>query len=241
LAQAGSFVPASSAQVGLVDRIFTRVGASDDIRRGRSTFMMEMMEVAHILKRATGKSLILLDEIGRGTSTFDGLSIAWSVTEDICRRVQARTLFATHYHQLIGLEGEAEGLVNVHVQVAESDGELKFLHTVADGPCDDSYGVQVAALAGLPRHVVERSNDLLGFLERQADGAKAGEKGAPSARSAGQSSLLGFVGQPQIKIEKDALGEALKQAISSIDPDAMSPRQAHDAIYQLLRIMEEEK
>ena len=224
-----------------MDRIFTRVGASDDIRRGRSTFMMEMMEVAHILKRATGKSLILLDEIGRGTSTFDGLSIAWSVTEDICRRVQARTLFATHYHQLIGLEGEAEGLVNVHVQVAESDGELKFLHTVADGPCDDSYGIQVAALAGLPRHVVERSNDLLGFLERQADGAKAGEKGAPTARSAGQSSLLGFVGQPQIRIEKDALGEALKQAISSIDPDAMSPRQAHDAIYQLLRIMEEEK
>ena len=240
LAQAGSFVPASSAQVGLVDRIFTRVGASDDIRRGRSTFMMEMMEVAHILKRATGKSLILLDEIGRGTSTFDGLSIAWSVTEDICRRIGARTLFATHYHQLIGLEGEAEGLVNVHVQVAESDGELKFLHTVADGPCDDSYGVQVAALAGLPRHVVERSTDLLGFLERQADGAKAGQKGAPTARNIGQSSLLGFVGQPQIRIEKDALGEALKAAISNLDPDALSPKQAHDALYELSKIMEEE-
>ena len=241
LAQAGSFVPASSAQVGLVDRIFTRVGASDDIRRGRSTFMMEMMEVAHILKRASDKSLILLDEIGRGTSTFDGLSIAWSVTEDICRRIGARTLFATHYHQLIGLEGEAEGLVNVHVQVAESDGELKFLHTVADGPCDDSYGVQVAALAGLPRHVVERSNDLLGFLEQQAHGAKAGEKGAPTARSAGQSSLLGFVGQPQIRVEKDALGEALKQSLASIDPDMMSPRQAHDALYELLKMMEGEK
>ena len=241
LAQAGSFVPASSAQVGMVDRIFTRVGASDDIRRGRSTFMMEMMEVAHILKRASDKSLILLDEIGRGTSTFDGLSIAWSVTEDICRRIGARTLFATHYHQLIGLEGEAEGLVNVHVQVAESDGELKFLHTVADGPCDDSYGVQVAALAGLPRHVVERSNDLLGFLEQQAHGAKAGEKGAPTARSAGQSSLLGFVGQPQIRVEKDALGEALKQSLASIDPDMMSPRQAHDALYELLKMMEGEK
>lgn len=240
LAQAGSFVPASNAQVGLVDRIFTRVGASDDIRRGRSTFMMEMMEVAHILKRATGKSLILLDEIGRGTSTFDGLSIAWSVTEDICRRIGSRTLFATHYHQLIGLEGEAEGLVNVHVQVAESDGELKFLHTVADGPCDDSYGVQVAALAGLPRHVVERSTDLLGFLERQADGAKAGQKGAPTARNIGQSSLLGFVGQPQIRIEKDALGEALKAAISNLDPDALSPKQAHDALYELSKIMEEE-
>ena len=241
LAQAGSFVPASSAQVGMVDRIFTRVGASDDIRRGRSTFMMEMMEVAHILKRATPKSLILLDEIGRGTSTFDGLSIAWSVTEDICSRIGARTLFATHYHQLIGLEGDATGLVNVHVQVAESDGELKFLHTVADGPCDDSYGVQVAALAGLPRHVVERSGDLLGFLERQAHGAKAGEKGAPTARSAGQASLLGFVGQPQVRIEKDALGEAVKQALSNIDPDSMSPREAHDALYTLQKILEGEK
>ena len=133
LAQCGSFVPADSAQVGIVDRIFTRVGASDDIRRGRSTFMMEMMEVSHILKQATSNSLILLDEIGRGTSTFDGLSIAWSVTEDISKRLESRTLFATHYHQLIGLEGEVQGLVNVHVQVAEADGELKFMHTVADG------------------------------------------------------------------------------------------------------------
>ena len=241
LAQAGSFVPASSAQVGMVDRIFTRVGASDDIRRGRSTFMMEMMEVAHILKRATPNSLILLDEIGRGTSTFDGLSIAWSVTEDICSRIGARTLFATHYHQLIGLEGDADGLVNVHVQVAESEGELKFLHTVADGPCDDSYGVQVAALAGLPRHVVERSGDLLGFLESQAHGAKAGEKGAPTARSAGQASLLGFVGQPQVRVEKDALGEAVKQALANIDPDSMSPREAHDALYTLQKILEGEK
>ena len=118
---------------------------------------------------------------------------------------------------------------------------MKFLHTVSDGPCDDSYGVQVAALAGLPRHVVERSSDLLGFLERQAQGAKAGEKGAPTARSAGQSSLLGFVGQPQVRIEKDELGEALKKAISSIDPDTMSPRQAHDALYELLRLMEGEQ
>ena len=147
-------------------------------------------------------------------------------------------MFATHYHQLIGLEGEAPGLVNVHVQVAESDGELKFLHTVADGPCDDSYGVQVAALAGLPRHVVERSNDLLGFLERQAHGAKAGEKGAPTARSAGQSSLLGFVGQPQVRVEKDPIAEEVKKALAEIDPDSMSPRQAHEAIYDLQKILE---
>ena len=219
LAQAGCFVPAQKARLGLIDRIFTRVGASDDLRRGRSTFMMEMIEVAHILRRATPNSLLLLDEIGRGTSTFDGLSIAWAVTEDVCNRIGARSLFATHYHQLIGLEGEAKGLVNVHVQVAESDGELKFLHTVADGPCDDSYGVQVAALAGLPRHVVERSSDLLGFLEKQAKGAKAGERGAPTARNAGQSSLLGFIGQPQVRIEIDAVGKALKDALSKIIDD----------------------
>ena len=147
----GLFVPAQQRKNRQVDRIFTRVGASDDLKRGRSTFMMEMIEVAHILKRATNRSLVLLDEIGRGTSTFDGLSIAWSVTEDICSRIGARTMFATHYHQLIGLEGEIDGLCNVHVQVAHTDGQLRFLHSVADGPCDDSYGVQVAALAGLPR------------------------------------------------------------------------------------------
>ncbi|HIF45943.1 MAG TPA: DNA mismatch repair protein MutS [Candidatus Poseidoniales archaeon] len=236
LAQAGSFVPAQSAQIGIVDRIFTRVGASDDIRRGRSTFMMEMMEVAHILKRASENSLILLDEIGRGTSTFDGLSIAWSVTEDICNRIRARTLFATHYHQLIGLEGDAQGLVNVHVQVAESDGELKFLHTVADGPCDDSYGVQVAALAGLPRHVVERSGDLLGFLEKQAQGAKAGESGTPHARSAGQASLMGFVGQPKTIIKNDPIADKIKQSLAGLDLDSMSPREAQQALYDLQRI-----
>ena len=164
-----------------------------------------------------------------------------SVTEDICKRIRARTLFATHYHQLIGLEGDAEGLVNVHVQVAESNGELKFLHTVADGPCDDSYGVQVAALAGLPRHVLERSNDLLGFLEKQAQGAKAGEKGTPLARSVGQSSLMGFVGQPQIRVEKDAVAEQLKSALFEIDPDSLSPRQAQEELYRLLSILEGEK
>ena len=168
LAQAGSFVPAEKARIGIVDRVFTRVGAHDDLRRGRSTFMMEMIEVAHILRRATPRSLILLDEVGRGTSTFDGLAIAWSVTEDISTRVAARTLFATHYHQLVGLANEVEGLVNIHVQVADVKGEIRFLHTVAEGPCDDSYGVQVAALAGLPSGVVERARDLLIFLEGQA-------------------------------------------------------------------------
>ena len=127
VAQAGCYVAAKKAKIGIVDRIFTRVGASDDIKRGRSTFMMEMIEVAHILKRATPNSLILLDEIGRGTSTFDGLSLAWSVTEDIANRLGARTLFATHYHQLIGLEESVPGLVNSHLQVSQKDGKVVFM------------------------------------------------------------------------------------------------------------------
>jgi DNA mismatch repair protein MutS len=245
LAQSGSFVPAEKAKIGLVDRIFTRVGASDDLRRGRSTFMMEMIEVAHILRRATSNSLVLLDEIGRGTSTFDGLSIAWSVTEDICKRIQARTLFATHYHQLIGLEGEVDGLVNVHVQVAQANGELRFMHTVADGPCDDSYGVQVAALAGLPRPVVERATDLLAFLERHAEGAKAGESGTPTARAHGQSSLMGYfaaaaLNQTTTKDTAPSMPQAHSDVIESIeglDVDEMTPRQAHDALYQLKKLL----
>ena len=245
LAQSGSFVPAEKAKIGLVDRIFTRVGASDDLRRGRSTFMMEMIEVAHILRRATSNSLVLLDEIGRGTSTFDGLSIAWSVTEDICKRIQARTLFATHYHQLIGLEGEVDGLVNVHVQVAQANGELRFMHTVADGPCDDSYGVQVAALAGLPRPVVERATDLLAFLERQAEGAKAGESGTPTARANGQSSLMGYFAAAAMNqtTTKDSAPKTPQahhdviQNIEALDVDEMTPRQAHDALYQLKKLL----
>ena len=245
LAQSGSFVPASKAKIGLVDRIFTRVGASDDLRRGRSTFMMEMIEVAHILRRATSNSLILLDEIGRGTSTFDGLSIAWSVTEDICKRIQARTLFATHYHQLIGLEGGVEGLVNVHVQVAQANGELRFMHTVADGPCDDSYGVQVAALAGLPRPVVERATDLLAFLERQAQGAKAGESGTPTARDHGQASLMGYFAAAAMNNNPAKETTPLPpqshldviENIAGLDVDEMTPRQAHDALYRLKKLL----
>lgn len=241
LAQAGCYVPAKKAKIGMVDRIFTRVGASDDLRRGRSTFMMEMIEVAHILKRASARSLLLLDEIGRGTSTFDGLSIAWAVTEDVCQRIGARTLFATHYHQLIGLEGEITGLHNVHVQVVQDEGTLRFLHTVADGPCDESYGVQVAALAGLPRNVVERATDLLAFLEQQAHGAKAGEQGAPGSRDLGQSSLMGYFAaaamtdqgqhpppQEQPQHHKDVIERLLEANV-----DELTPRQALDLLYAL--------
>jgi DNA mismatch repair protein MutS len=241
LAQSGSFVPASKAKVGLVDRVFTRVGASDDLRRGRSTFMMEMIEVAHILKRATSNSLVLLDEVGRGTSTFDGLSIAWSMTEDICNRIQARSLFATHYHQLIGLEEEIKTIKNVHVQVAQRNGELKFLHTVGDGPCDDSYGVQVAALAGLPRNVVERASDLLLFLEKQAKGARAGETGAPIARDLGQSSLMGYLAAAAVGESKDDKYEKVIEELDYIcsQIDDMSPKDAHDSLYRLKSLREE--
>ena len=251
LAQAGSFVPAEKARIGIVDRVFTRVGAHDDLRRGRSTFMMEMIEVAHILRRATPRSLILLDEVGRGTSTFDGLAIAWSVTEDISTRVAARTLFATHYHQLVGLANEVEGLVNIHVQVADVKGEIRFLHTVAEGPCDDSYGVQVAALAGLPSGVVERARDLLIFLEGQAQGARAGSEGTPDTRESGQSSLYGWMlgngdkppatDQPilneeptkEIVVQEDPVLREIAERLESLDPDTLTPREALEALYAM--------
>jgi DNA mismatch repair protein MutS len=206
--------------------------------------MMEMIEVAHILKRATSQSLILLDEIGRGTSTFDGLSIAWSVTEDICNRLGSRTLFATHYHQLIGLEGEVKGLCNVHVQVAHIDGQLKFLHTVADGPCDDSYGVQVAALAGLPRSVVERATDLLAFLEQQAGGAKAGEQGTPKSRDAGQASLMGYFAAAAMTTSPvpettPPPNQPVLDALQATNVDDLTPREALDVLYGLKSMLED--
>jgi DNA mismatch repair protein MutS len=245
LAQSGSYVPAEGAKLGLVDRIFTRVGASDDLKRGRSTFMMEMIEVAHILRKATNNSLVLLDEIGRGTSTFDGLSIAWSVTEDICKRINSRTLFATHYHQLVGLEDDIDTLKNVHVQVSQVDGKLKFLHTIADGPCDDSYGIQVAALAGLPRSVVERATDLLQFLEKQANGAKAGESGSPTAREIGQTSLMSYfaaasLANKQSKEIPTSLEESeLFSFIKTLNLDEMSPKQAINALYEAKSLLED--
>jgi len=238
LAQSGSYVPAESAKLGLVDRIFTRVGASDDLKRGRSTFMMEMIEVAHILRKATSDSLVLLDEIGRGTSTFDGLSIAWSVTEDICNRIQCRTLFATHYHQLVGLEGDIEILKNIHVQVSHVGGKLKFLHTIADGPCDESYGIQVAALAGLPRSVVERATDLLQFLEKQAYGAKAGDSSSPTARDLGQTSLMSYfaaasLAKSQGEQKLTSLEDTeLFKFLNHLNLDEMSPKDAMDALYE---------
>lgn len=170
MAQLGSFVPASSAHIGVVDKIFTRVGASDDLSMGQSTFMVEMMEVATILREATKNSLIILDEIGRGTSTYDGLSIAWAVVEHIANKEKcgAKTLFATHYHELTELENKIEGVKNYRIAVKEKGEDIIFLRKILPGGTDESYGIHVAKLAGVPQVVVKRSNEILKSLERKS-------------------------------------------------------------------------
>jgi DNA mismatch repair protein MutS len=168
LAQTGSFVPADSAEIGIVDRIFTRVGASDNLIRGQSTFMVEMMEASSILKNATSKSLLILDEIGRGTSTFDGLSLAWSILEYINSKLNARTLFATHYHELTDLDSVHKGLFNLNVGVSYNPetGKMVFLHEIKNGPSNKSYGIEVARLAGIPNEVIDRAKEILFELEK---------------------------------------------------------------------------
>ncbi|MBI5395862.1 MAG: DNA mismatch repair protein MutS, partial [Verrucomicrobia bacterium] len=165
MAQTGSWIPAAKAVVGIVDRIFTRVGASDDLVRGQSTFMVEMNETANILNNATSKSLIILDEIGRGTSTFDGLSIAWSVAEFLHNEVKAKTLFATHYHELTELAATCPGVKNYNVAVREWSDQIIFIRKIVEGGTDKSYGIHVARLAGLPRPVIERAKEVLRNLE----------------------------------------------------------------------------
>jgi len=167
MAQAGSFVPAAEAEVGVIDRVFTRVGASDDLSRGRSTFMVEMQETANILNNATPKSLIVLDEIGRGTSTFDGISIAWAVAEHLHNdeNIKAKTLFATHYHELTDLALTMGGVKNYNILVRERDDKIAFLRKIVPGGADKSYGIQVARLAGMPLNVVQRAKEILKNLE----------------------------------------------------------------------------
>ncbi|MXV63046.1 DNA mismatch repair protein MutS [Natronorubrum sp. JWXQ-INN-674] len=180
LAQVGSFVPAKEAEIGLVDGIFTRVGALDELAQGRSTFMVEMSELSNILHTATDESLVILDEVGRGTATYDGISIAWAATEYLHNEVQAKTLFATHYHELTGLAEKLPRVANVHVAADERDGDVTFLRTVRDGPTDRSYGIHVADLAGVPDPVVDRSRDVLERLrEEKAIEAKGGSSNEP--------------------------------------------------------------
>ncbi len=183
MAQIGSFVPAESAEIGLVDRIFTRVGANDDIGRGQSTFMVEMNETSNIVNNATERSLVILDEIGRGTSTFDGLSIAWSVAEFLHDKIEARTLFATHYHELTKLASERKGVCNFNVAVREWNDQIIFLRKIVAGGADKSYGIQVARLAGLPKEILDRAKEILSHLEKP-DGITAPPVNKPHKRSA---------------------------------------------------------
>ena len=194
LAQIGSFVPARKATIGIADRIFARVGASDELTRGQSTFMVEMTETARILNTATARSLVILDEIGRGTSTYDGISLAWSVVEYLHRHIGCRTLFATHYHELTDLEQSLSGVRNLNVAVREWQDEVVFLHKIVEGSADKSYGIHVARLAGVPKEVVERSKDILSQLEEEhldaVGRARIALRGEP--RRSGQMQLTLF-------------------------------------------------
>ena len=225
LAQMGSFVPAREATCGLVDRLFSRIGAADDLAGGRSTFMVEMSEVADILSAATERSLLLLDEIGRGTSTFDGISIAWAVAEDIHDRIGARALVATHYLELADLEGLLEGAQNWSVSVAEKGEDVVFLRRVVRGPADRSYGLHVARLAGLPEGVLRRARRILRSLE----------KGSITRREAAATGQLAFsFHEPDVSPH----GEALR-LLEDADPEAMTPKDALDLIYRLKETMED--
>jgi DNA mismatch repair protein MutS len=197
MAQIGSYLPAASAHIGAADRIFTRVGANDDLARGQSTFMVEMNETANILNNATAKSLVILDEIGRGTSTFDGLSIAWSVAEFLHDEIGSRTLFATHYHEITDLERTKPGVINLNVAVREWNDQVIFLRKIIEGRADQSYGIQVARLAGLPDSVLHRAKEILNNLEKSelnAEGepllAKSRKKKAAIRRAIDQLDLL---------------------------------------------------
>ena len=219
LAQAGAFVPARRLRLGVVDRLFSRVGAGDDLARGRSTFMAEMVETAAILTQATPRSLVILDEIGRGTATYDGLAIAWACAEALHEVNRCRALFATHYHELANLEDRLAYVANLSLKAREWNGELIFLHEAGPGPADRSYGVQVAKLAGVPAAVVARAKAVLERLEREA-GAPAHLEDLP---------LFAAVAEPDAEYGPSLVEEALK----ALDPDGMSPREAMDALYKL--------
>lgn len=230
LAQAGGYAPAEAVHIGVADRVFSRVGAADDLARGRSTFMVEMVETAAILNQASERSLVILDEIGRGTSTFDGMAIAWAAIEHLHEKNRCRGLFATHYHELTALSESLPRLVNVSMRVREWKGEVVFLHEVAKGPADRSYGVAVARLAGLPPAVVRRAEEVLRQLEsrRQAGGLDALPLFA-AARAP----------DPPAPAESDGRAAAVLDALAALDPDAMTPRQALESLYRLKSLAED--
>lgn len=223
LAQIGSFVPAISAKIGLVDRIFTRIGSSDDLAGGRSTFMVEMTETAHIMHNATEHSLVLMDEIGRGTSTFDGLSLAWACGFHLAEKVRAFTLFATHYFELTSLPDSVENTANVHLDAAEHTDSIVFLHAVQEGPASQSYGLQVAKLAGIPNQVLQQAKHKLAMLESN-NGTDVQQ--SYSAPEPSQSELFNA-----------SINTALQQTIEDLHPDELSPKQALETLYQLKKML----
>ncbi|SNS25859.1 DNA mismatch repair protein MutS [Humidesulfovibrio mexicanus] len=226
LAQLGSFVPAQSARLGLVDRVFSRVGASDNLARGQSTFMVEMMETARILRQATSRSLVILDEIGRGTSTFDGLALAWAVVEELSRRGKngIRTLFATHYHELTSLEGRIPGLRNMNIAVREWKGDIVFLRKLVPGPADKSYGIEVARLAGVPQPVVQRAREILASLEEKS------QTGGGALVSARQPLLPGMPAQPKPKTPEPE--HPMLVELKRLDVDGMTPMSALTLLHE---------
>jgi DNA mismatch repair protein MutS len=221
LAQSGSFVPANAAHIGIVDRLFSRVGAGDDLAAGRSTFMVEMVETAAILNQATAKSLVILDEIGRGTATYDGLAIAWAAAEHLHETNKSRALFATHYHEMVALCERLTAMTCVTMKVKEWNDTIVFLHEVIPGAADRSYGIHVAKLAGLPQAVVERAEEVLRALEEGREGHK------PLARI----DDLPLFGATAPKPKTSTVEEALRL----VEPDALSPKQALEILYDLKR------
>ncbi|MBL4870875.1 MAG: DNA mismatch repair protein MutS, partial [Robiginitomaculum sp.] len=227
LAQSGCFVPARRAEIGIADALFSRVGASDDLSRGRSTFMTEMIETAAILNQATPRTFVILDEIGRGTSTFDGLAIAWATTEHLHTVNMCRALFATHYHELTALVDTLGHAGNASLRAKEWEGDLVFLHDVKPGPADKSYGVQVAKLAGLPPAAILRARDVLERLESEANNNKQGE-----------ANILG--GLPLFSAPTPPLNakpSKIDLAVQSLEIDDLSPREALEFLYDLKSLM----
>ena len=225
LAQIGSFVPAISAKIGLADRIYTRIGSSDDLAGGRSTFMVEMTETANILHNASDRSLVLMDEVGRGTSTFDGLSLAWACAFHLAEKVKAFTLFATHYFELTSLPEKVSGAVNIHLDATEYNDSIVFLHSVQDGPASQSYGIQVAKLAGIPDAVIDLARRELAILEEQSPAKLVSNKASASSAKPDQTELY-----------LAPVSSAVEKRIDSLRPDELSPKQALDLIYELKKL-----
>ena len=234
MAQIGSFVPADSAKIGLVDRIFTRVGASDDLASGQSTFMVEMTEVANILRNATKDSLLILDEIGRGTSTFDGLSIAWAVVEHISnpKLLGAKTLFATHYHELTELEGKLSSVNNYCIAVKEKGDDIVFLRKIVKGGADKSYGIQVAKLAGVPNSVIERAKELVQELTDADITEKIQEMSADTSKKS-KPKKYDQVDMNQMSLLDTTSDEDVLKELQEIDVGNLTPVDALNTIYRL--------